>query len=52
MYADDTDPFGHPQYTIEGDDDCSGSAWLAIDQEYLYVAYDVDDDVFTLLMQL
>lgn len=46
MYAGDTDPFGHPQYTIDNDDDCSASAWLAIDQEYLYVAFDVDDDVF------
>lgn len=46
MYVDDLDPFGHPQYTIDDDADCSGSAWLAIDAEYLYVAYDVDDDVF------
>lgn len=32
--------------TISSDADCSALSWVAVDQEYLYVAFDVTDDVF------
>lgn len=32
--------------TINGDDDCSANAYVAVDQSYLYVAFDVNDDIF------
>ena len=32
---------------IDGDNDCSGNAYLAVDQNYLYVAFDINDDVFS-----
>ena len=31
---------------IDGDADCSALSWVAVDQEYLYVAFDVTDDIF------
>lgn len=30
---------------ISGDDDCSAKAYLAIDKNYLYVAFDITDDI-------
>jgi hypothetical protein len=32
--------------SIDGDNDCSANAYVAADQNYLYVAFDVNDDVF------
>ncbi len=32
--------------TIDGDNDCSANAYVAADNNYLYVAFDVNDDVF------
>lgn len=32
--------------TIDGDDDLSALAYVAVDPNYLYVAFDVNDDVF------
>jgi hypothetical protein len=32
--------------TVDTDDDLSGNVWLAVDDEYLYVAADVIDDVY------
>ena len=31
--------------TIDGDADCSANAWVAVDATYLYVAFDVFDDI-------
>ncbi len=32
---------------IDSDADCSAKSWVAVDQDYLYVAFDVYDDVFS-----
>ena len=32
--------------TISSDADCSALSWVAVDETYLYVAFDVTDDVF------
>jgi hypothetical protein len=47
MYA--SDGTGHivTNSTISSDADCSADAWVAMDDTYLYVAFDVFDDVFT-----
>lgn len=31
--------------TISGDDDLSVNAWVAVDENYLYVAFDITDDI-------
>jgi len=31
--------------TISGDADCSAKAYLAMDNQYMYIAFDVDDDI-------
>ncbi|MCX8056196.1 MAG: T9SS type A sorting domain-containing protein [Ignavibacteria bacterium] len=33
--------------TINGDNDCSANAYVAVNQSYLYVAFDVNDDIFS-----
>ncbi len=32
--------------TIDNDADCSAKAWVAVDETYLYVAFEVFDDIF------
>jgi len=37
--------FVAPNTFIDNDDDLSVKSWIAIDQQYLYVAFDVNDDI-------
>lgn len=46
MYPSDGTGTICPGYTITNDADCSADAWVAVDQNYLYIAFNVSDDVF------
>ena len=45
MYPDDGSGTIVTNQSIDGDADCSMSAYLAVDSEYLYFAFDITDDV-------
>lgn len=47
MYSSDGTGTIGPNFTITDDADCSADAWVAIDANYLYVAFKVNDDVLT-----
>ncbi len=47
MYLSDGSGHKVTNTTIDGDADCSADVWVGMDATYLYVAFDVFDDVFT-----
>jgi hypothetical protein len=47
MYPSDGSGHIVTNSTIDGDADCSADVWVGMDADYLYVAFDIFDDVFT-----
>lgn len=47
MYVSDGSGHVVANQKIDSDADCSAKSWVAVDQDYLYVAFDVYDDVFS-----
>jgi hypothetical protein len=47
MYPSDGSGHVVTNSTIDGDADCSANVWVGMDATYLYVAFDIFDDVFT-----
>lgn len=45
MFSSDGTGFIVTNTTINGDNDCSALAYVAVDNQYLYVAFDVNDDI-------
>lgn len=45
MYPDNGTGFVVTNTTIDGNSDLSVDSWVAIDEDYLYVAFDIEDDV-------
>lgn len=46
MFPSDGSGYIVTNTTISGDADCSANAWVAVDATYLYVAFEVFDDIF------